>query len=172
MKILVTGHARHGKDTVCEIMRDLFGLTFCSSSKLALDLGVIEPYLAELGIYYSGSAAAFDDRAAHRAAWHDAIRAYNTPDPARLGRELFAQHNVYCGIRNREEFVAIKAAKLFDVSVWVDRSGRCPSEPYTSMQIRREDCDLLIDNNSTLVGLKLRTMAMLRDAKMLCGSKI
>ena len=32
-KLLVIGHGRHGKDTVCEILRDHYGYTFESSSK-------------------------------------------------------------------------------------------------------------------------------------------
>ena len=33
LKLLVIGHGRHGKDTVCEMLRDSYGYTFESSSK-------------------------------------------------------------------------------------------------------------------------------------------
>jgi len=32
VKLMIMDHARHGKDTVCEILRDTYGFTFESSS--------------------------------------------------------------------------------------------------------------------------------------------
>lgn len=166
MRLLVTGHARHGKDTVCGIIRNAFGLTFTSSSYFVAEKAV-RPYLAERGLFYATLEECYADRINHRAKWHDAIHAYNTPDLARMGRELFAQYDMYCGLRNRKEFLAIRAEKLFDVSVWVDRIRHHPPEPHDSMQIRQDDCDLIIDNNTTLTGLKIRTIGAVRDTKML-----
>jgi len=167
MKLLVTGHARHGKDTVCGIIRDAFGLAFISSSYFVAEKAV-RPYLAERGLVYTTLEECYADRTNHRAEWHDAIHAYNTPDLARMGRELFAQYDMYCGLRNRQEFLAIKAEKLFDVSIWVDRIRHHPPEPHDSMQIRQDDCDLIIDNNTSLMGLKIRTIDIITTTKMVC----
>ena len=32
MKLMVMGYGRHGKDTVCEILKEKYGMTFKSSS--------------------------------------------------------------------------------------------------------------------------------------------
>ena len=41
-KLLVIGHGRHGKDTVCEILRDEFGYTFESSSQFCSKLFIYD----------------------------------------------------------------------------------------------------------------------------------
>ena len=45
MKILIIGEARHGKDTVAEIMRDEYGMTFQSSSHFVCEKAVF-PYMS------------------------------------------------------------------------------------------------------------------------------
>ena len=37
-RLLILGHCRHGKDTLAEILRDEFGMTFESSSQSAADI--------------------------------------------------------------------------------------------------------------------------------------
>ena len=162
MKLLVTGHAEHGKDTVCEIVRKVWGLNFVSSSYFVAEKAV-RPYLAERGIVYPTLEACYADRSNHRAKWHDAIHLYNWPNLAHVGQELFAQYDIYCGLRNREEFLEIRKQKLFDVSIWVDAIQRKPPESRDSMQIRQEDCDLVLDNNTTLRGLEIRTFDLIRS---------
>jgi translation elongation factor EF-1alpha len=41
-KLLVIGHGRHGKDTVCEMLRDDYGYTFESSSKFCSKFFIYE----------------------------------------------------------------------------------------------------------------------------------
>ena len=41
-KLLVIGHGRHGKDTVCEILRDKYNYTFESSSKFCSKLFIYD----------------------------------------------------------------------------------------------------------------------------------
>ena len=41
-KLLVIGHGRHGKDTVCEILRDKYGYSFESSSQFCSKLFIYE----------------------------------------------------------------------------------------------------------------------------------
>lgn len=152
MKLLVIGHARHGKDTVGAMLRQQLGLKFISSSLFAAAKAVV-PYLAAKGIEYDSLDEAYADRVNHRAAWRDAIGAYNTPDPAKLGREIFAEYDMYIGLRSLEEFVALHKAKVFDYCIWVDRSAHAPAEPYSSMELTPNLADIVVDNNFDLVHL-------------------
>lgn len=156
MKLLVTGYARHGKDTVCNILSENFGLSFVSSSYFVAERAV-RPYLEERGIIYRTLEECYADRVNHRAHWYDAITDYNTPDLARLGRELFAERDIYCGLRSFDEFSAQRAEGIFDFSIWVDAIHREPPEHWSSITIRREDCDFVLDNNRGLEDLKIRT---------------
>ena len=161
MKLLVTGHANHGKSTCCQIIQDELGLTFESSSRFACELAVL-PYLRELGIEYSGGAhAAHQDRERYRPHWRDAIRQYNHPDPTRLARELLSAYDVYDGMRHPDEFGASK--HLFDLTIWVDASKRKPPEPTCG--IKPEDCDLVILNNGTERELQTKVKRICRWMK-------
>lgn len=163
MKLLVLGHARHGKDTTCDILHKLYGLTFVSSSFFVGERAV-RPWLAERGITYCSMADCYDDRVNHRAAWFDAIALYNKDDPARLGRELFKQYDIYCGLRNVNEFVALKAEKAFDCCLWVDRSRHAPSELTTSFNIGLSAADYIIDNNGTIEDLEVNIIEIMDRA--------
>lgn len=165
MKLLVLGHARHGKDTTCDLLRKLYGLSFVSSSFFVGEKAV-RPWLESRGIIYPYMDACYSDRVNHRAAWFDAIAEYNRIDKARLGRELFKQYDIYCGLRNVEEFLALKAEKAFDVCLWVDRSSHAPAELTTSFNIGLSFADYIIDNNGTIEDLEvniLETMGRAMD---------
>jgi hypothetical protein len=143
MKLMVCGHARHGKDQFCESM----GLAYASSSVAALD----EAIWPVMGHNYVSKEACFEDRINHRAEWHRLITEYNTPDPTRLGRAIFDKYDVYCGIRSGKEFRALRQASDYDfLTVWIDAGDRLPPECSSSNQIRPEDCDVIITNNGTL----------------------
>ena len=144
-RLMVMGHARHGKDTVCEILRDEYGFTFASSSQAALN-HVIWPIMQS---YYSSKAECFNDRQNWRALWFELIKRFNHDDPTALAREIYFSSEIYCGIRSRQEFDAISKAKLFDYSVWVDARDRVPSECKSSIQVDESLADLLINNNGT-----------------------
>ena len=162
MKLLITGHGRHGKDTTCALLRDHFGLTFVSSSCFVAERAV-RPYLAERGFVYNTLEACYVDRHrndAMRAMWFDAIVDFNRHDLARMGRELFATHDIYCGLRNIKELDAQRREGVFSTSIWVDRSKHLPPEPPTSMTIQPSDCDYILDNNGTLADLGVNVARM------------
>jgi hypothetical protein len=79
-----------------------------------------------------------------------------------MARELFSHHDIYCGLRNREEFLVIRQEKLFDVSIWIDRSKHVGPESADSMQIKPSDCDLVVDNNHTLAQLEVTMVDVYR----------
>lgn len=152
-RLMVLGHARHGKDSVCDILRDEYGLTFQSSSHFVAERAV-RPYLAARGVHYTNFAAMYADRVNRRSDWFDAIAAYNAEDPARLGRELFELFDIYCGLRNVEEFKRLKADGVIDFTIWVDASKRLPFEPSSSMTLSSDCADHIIDNNGPLEELR------------------
>ena len=151
-KLLVIGHGRHGKDTVCEMLRDDYGYTFESSSKFCSKFFIFEALKEKYG--YANEEECYADRHNHRAEWYDAICAYNVPDAATLGREMFDAYDIYCGLRNKREFFAMQNTGVFDYCIWVDRSDHLPPESKDSMSLEQWMADFTIDNNSTLEDLK------------------
>lgn len=158
-KVLILGHARHGKDTVAELLRHHAGLQFVSSSEAA-GRAAVWPILApKYG--YATFQQCFDDRAAHRQEWFELIGAYNTPDKARLAREILAHNDAYVGLRAADEYDA--AHRLFDFIVWVDASKRLPPEPAASCSLTLAHVSatawerlLVLDNNGTTAQLEER----------------
>lgn len=147
LKIVIAGHGRHGKDTLAEFLRDQYGLSFSSSSWMACNLFIYNAIRHQFG--YTNIDDCYADRGNHRQLWFDMIVDFNTPDLARLGKAIFSQHPVYCGIRNKDELNALK--KEHDVLViWVDASKRKPLEPSTSMTVSQDDAHLILSNNGTL----------------------
>jgi hypothetical protein len=152
LKLLVIGHGRHGKDTVCEMLRDKYGYSFESSSQFCSKLFIYDQLKDKYG--YSDEEQCYADRHNHRAEWYDAICNYNVPDAARLGREIFKQHDIYCGLRNKREFFAMKNTGVFDKAIWVDRSDHLPPESKNSMSLEQWMADYTIDNNGSLEELQ------------------
>jgi len=148
MKLLIIGHGRHGKDTVAEYLRDLHGLTFKSSSMHCAE-NVVYPAM-KWQYSYESVEECFNDRSNHRAKWFDLISGYCQDDLARIGREIFEVSDIYCGLRNKREFHAIKNNGLVDFTIWVDRSDHLPPEPKDSMSLEPWMADFVIDNNGTL----------------------
>lgn len=151
-KLLVIGHGRHGKDTVCEILRDRYGYSFESSSRFCSRLFIFDDLKTKYG--YTDEEQCYADRHNHRAEWYDAICAYNVPDASRLGREIFKQHDIYCGLRNKREFHAMHNTGVFDHAIWVDRSDHLPPEAKASMSLEHWMADFTIDNNGSLEELQ------------------
>lgn len=154
MTLVVTGYARHGKDTVCEMMVENTGMRFTSSSMFVAEKAV-RPWLSERGITYDSFDEMYADRVNHRTEWFNAIADYCKDDAARLGRELFAAGNdIYCGLRNKRELDAMRTEGLVGLVIWVDASLRMPPEDSSSMTISPDDCDIVIKNNGTVEDLK------------------
>lgn len=162
-KVLVMGYARHGKDTAAEMIAQRYGLKFTSSSM----------FLAErlmMGEFPSGTyqtvEECFEDRGNHRQKWYEAIRDFNRPDASALGRAIFAEHDIYCGIRSRAEFHAMKNSGVFDISVWIDAQDRgVPPEANESCTVRPWMADYVVDNGGDQEQLH-HNIKQLLDGKM------
>lgn len=159
MKLMILGSGRHGKDYAAEYLRKWLGLTFISSSAF-VGTKAVYPKLKDK---YATFEDCFNDRHTgnNRAIWYDAIQEYNAEDPARLARELYAEYDMYVGLRSEREFLAAKREKLFNLSIWVDAFDRVPPEASTSLTIRRDMADIVIDNSGTMeeFDMKLRALA-------------
>jgi hypothetical protein len=158
-KLLVVGHGRHGKDTVCEMLEQ-YGYTFESSSRFCSKLFIYNDLKDKYS--YANEEECYADRHNHRKLWYDMIHDYCRDDLARLGRNLFAKNKIYCGLRNKREFFAMQNEEIFDYAIWVDRSDHLPSEDPSSMSIEQWMCDYTIDNNGDLKRLQRNVDVLIR----------
>jgi|TARA_R110001592_G_scaffold317964_3_gene594972 hypothetical protein len=158
-KLLVIGHGRHGKDTVCEILRDQYGYSFESSSKFCSKLFIYNDLKNKYG--YTSEEQCYADRHNHRAEWYNAICDYNVNDGAALGREIFASHDIYCGLRNKREYFQMRNTGVFDYCIWVDRSDHLPPEGRDSMSLEPWMANYHIDNNGSLEDLIFCTTTLI-----------
>lgn len=159
-KLLIIGHARHGKDTVCDIICSEFAYTFRSSSDFCAEKFIYSALKHKYN--YTTYSQCFEDRHNHRAEWYDMIHDYCRDDYARLGREIFAENSIYCGLRNKSEFHAMRNTQVFDHAIWVDRCNHLPGEDRSSMSLEIWMADYVIDNNGTLEDLKRNTRELVK----------
>ena len=129
-------------------MLEKYGYTFQSSSKFCSELFIFNDLKDKYG--YSNEEECYADRHNHRTEWYNMIHDYCKDDLARLGRNLFAQNQIYCGLRNKREFFAMQNTGVFDYAIWVDRSNHLPPEDKNSMSLEQWMADFTIDNNGDL----------------------
>lgn len=152
MKILIIGHARHGKDTFAELLNEYYGMTFRSSSVAASEIFLYDKLKDKYG--YKTPEECFNDRVNHRDEWYNEICLYNLNDKSRLAKDILNIADCYVGMRDNLEFQSCKEQSIFDLIIWVDASERLPLEPLTSFNIDKKDSDVIIDNNGNLDQLK------------------
>jgi hypothetical protein len=159
-RVLILGHARHGKDTVAEMLAERYGLRLKSSSMIAAEQ-IIMPSVASLGLpAYQTAEECFDDRVNHRALWYDEIVRYNAEDPTRLARLLYSEADIYVGLRARREWAACQLAQVYDFAVWVDASDRHSPEGRESCTVEPWMADYHLDNNGDLTALSRQVDAL------------
>lgn len=157
MKLLILGHANHGKTTVANLFcRHLPHLTFLDSSRAALDI-FLWNRLRELGYHYPSLSAAYECRKAPwmRKIWFDEICDYNRDDPARLAKAVLNCADVYVGMRSRREYESCRRQELFDKVIWVD-NPRIEPESHESMGIEYDSEMIYISNDCTVDDLSER----------------
>jgi hypothetical protein len=151
-RLLIIGYARHGKDTVAEFLSHNHEFKYTTSSEIC-SKEVIFPVLSPL-YGYKTVEECFNDRANHRKEWYDLITEYNQPNRCSLAHDIFSVSDVYCGLRNVNEFHALKTNQVFDYSIWVDRSDHLPPEEVSSNTLYPELADIILDNNGSLSDLE------------------
>lgn len=155
-KLLILGSARHGKDTLAEIWRDEFGLTFKSSSQAASDIFLYETLREKYG--YKTSEECFEDRVNHRPEWKQLICDYNKDDRAKLAKGILANSDCYVGMRDKAEIDECMRQGLFDLIIWVDASERLPLESPDSFDIDKSCAHIIIENNGTFAEFKEKVL--------------
>ena len=140
MKILFCGYGRAGKDEAAAYLAKITGLRYAGSFSWAA-----LPYVAaRLGIHPQ---VAWETRHEHRKQWYDYCNELRASNPTILARRVIVQGDVAAGLRDKIELDAVRAAKLFDHIIWVDRPG-IPADP--TVTFTREDCTGMIYNGGTL----------------------
>lgn len=151
-KLLILGNARHGKDTLAELLGENFGLKFMSSSQAAADIFIFNELKGKYG--YKTSEECFADRVNHRAEWYNMICDYNKDDKAKLAKGILTITDCYVGMRDKGEINECMKQGLFDLIIWVDASGRLPLESPDSFNIDMSCADIIIQNNGTFEEFK------------------
>ena len=144
-KLVILGHARHGKDTAAEFIAEKRGVTYKSSSMVCAEW-IFE--ILKTTHKYESVLECFEDRVNHRALWHMLIKAYCMRDKAALGTLIFESADIYCGIRDTSELKAI-IAKFDPIVLWIDADKRLQLESNLSMNIVNDPSFVQITNNDT-----------------------
>jgi hypothetical protein len=155
MKILILGDMRSGKDTLGELLNKYFGMTFKSSSEMAMEIFIFDEIAEQFG--YTTMEQCFEDRVNHRTLWYKMICGYNKNDRARLAKDILKGYDCYVGMRDLEEFNASK--ELFDVIIWVDASKRLETDENTN-KITMSVADMIITNNGTFEEFDMKAKAL------------
>ncbi|WFG40919.1 hypothetical protein ParaMal1_00035 [Paracoccus phage ParMal1] len=140
MKLLINGHAQHGKDFFADAVAREFGLR-----KLNASLWFAETVLmpAFPGMYPCVEAA-YLDRVNHRALWYQMMRVGDWQ------RKFMEHSDIFCGHRNVEEHQEMQA--MFDPrlvrSIWVEWLGKPPEDPastqWTSTKVIEDNHDIIL----------------------------
>lgn len=154
MKILILGNGRHGKDTFADMLHQIMGLTFESSSRAAAEICVYPAMRNK----YANAKECYEDRRNHRAEWKRLITEYNTPDKSRLCKEILERSDCYVGMRCQQEYEASRW--MFDYVFWVDASKRLPDDP--TMKIEPEHGMNFVDNNGSKIDLWAQAVSISR----------
>mgnify|MGYP003655332485 CR=1 FL=1 len=157
-KLLIVGSARHGKDTLAELLNEEFGYTFESSSQSAANIFLYDELKDKYG--YKTPEECFEDRVNHREEWYLAICDYNKDDKARLAKGILERSDCYVGMRDREEIEECLRQGIFDLVIWVDASDRLPNEDASSFNIDKSCADVIIENNGTFEEFKAKVLRL------------
>jgi hypothetical protein len=156
VKLLILGHARHGKDTVAHFLKIHYGLVSQSSSIKACEIFLFDALKDKYN--YEDINECFKDRVNHRAEWYDLITEYNREDKARLAKEILHTSDMYIGMRDDGEYQECKKQGVFDFTLGV-YNPRLLEEDKSSFNIDFwSACDFVIPNNGDLSDLELKTM--------------
>ena len=152
MKILLLGHMQHGKSLMGKMLFEEYGITNKDSSIACAEIFLYD-FLKEKYNYRSFKEC-YEDRKKHRDEWYKLICEYNSPDKAKLAKEILKRASMYVGMRSNDELQECLKQNLFDLILGIYRP-KFPNEPITSFNINIwKECDLIIPNDGTILDLK------------------
>lgn len=154
MKLIIVGPARHGKDTLADMLDELNGWSYRSSSEFVAERFGMKYLEEKHDLKYANLAECMADRVNHRLAWYESVRAYVGDDKSKLTREILASYDIYVGMRGADELVASR--DLINASIWVEapvRIGHNPDEVIGPNLITKDQCDIVIYNDGCLSDL-------------------
>jgi dephospho-CoA kinase len=156
LKVLVIGHARHGKTTVSQILSSHFGLSFKDTSDAVCEIVIFDKLKDKFG--YKTKEECFADKENKRKEWFDAIKEYNEMDKTRLAKIIMENYDIYCGLRDATQMYLCQKEGVFDVTIAV-YNPRVREESKESMNFNIIDySDYVIVNNGDISDLKEKTV--------------
>lgn len=159
MKLFVIGHKEHGKGHFCQIAQRIFGLSAMGTSVFNAQMMF---NLMRDTHGYATIEECHADRKNHRKFWFDKIREFCGDTPHRVYQNIFADHDICEGARNRQEFNSgLKHGAVGDLIIWVDASERKPIEADDSMELTKEDAHIIITNNGTIEEFEAKVIRLL-----------
>ena len=165
-KLLILGHARHGKDTVADMITEITEYTSISSSRRLLDVFLFDTLRDKYGLSYENSEEAYEDRINHREIWYNEISNFNKDDPSRLAKLIMEDYDIYIGLRSAREVEKCIEEEVFDLIIGV-YDYRKPHE-----DIKSNDADVfkysdyVILNKGSLEDLYLQVLNCLSRLKI------
>lgn len=157
-KICIIGHARHGKDTLAEMINQRYGYKSESSSQAASRLFLYDALKDKYG--YKTPKECFEDRVNHRAEWFDMICEYNKNYPGQLAADIMKSNDIYTGMRSDRELRACLRDGIFDLVIGVYNPD-LPEEPEDSFDIDIWGMsDFIIPNAGNLHDLRDRVVLL------------
>ena len=157
-KICIIGHARHGKDTLAEMINQRYGYKSESSSQAASRLFLYDALKDKYG--YKTPEECFEDRVNHRAEWFDMICEYNKNYPGQLAADIMKSNDIYTGMRSNRELVACIDDGIFDLVIGVFDPMK-PLEPRDSFDIDIWGMsDIIIPNAGSLKDLAKKVVLL------------
>lgn len=136
MKIIINGHATHGKDYLAAAVAKKYGLRYYNASMWFAEKVLIPAYPG----MWPCTEACYLDRVNYRDLWYQMMR---------LGdwQERFMQHSdIFCGHRNIEEHQEM-VSHLNPRTIWVHNSKKGPESASSSQW----QTDSLITSNHDMV---------------------
>lgn len=139
-KVLFVGYGRAGKDEAASYLSTISPLRYAGSFSWA---GL--PHMAKFLSLHPQ--VAWETRHQRRQEWKDELDRLRLVDQCFLARRVLEQGEVTAGLRDRLEIDAVKAERLFDHIVWIERPGILidPTVTFT-----RDDATALIINDGSL----------------------
>lgn len=138
-KILFVGDGRAGKDEAAIFLGRITQLRYAGSFSWA---GL--PHMARvLGVH---PCQAWEERHKNRELWKQELDFIRTTDQCFLARLVVQSGDIATGLRDIKEINAVKAERLFDRIVWIDRPGN-PKDP--TVTFTAADCHETIVNDGT-----------------------